>query len=70
MKRVEAPEIGTHLPSLQQQPARQCSEGHEPLFNLDPLLANGQEEVCARIWVDDRLEARLTLLQGEGLDGR
>jgi hypothetical protein len=38
-------------------------ERHEALLHLDPVVREGEEEVGARVWVDDGLERQLRFAQ-------
>ena len=52
-----------HAADLDEEAGGQRGEGREPLLDVDPVLAEGDEEVGARVGVDDRLEAELRLAQ-------
>ncbi len=59
VERVHFPELRTELAGLEQQVLRQRREGDEPFFDFETFGARGQEEIRARVRIDDRLEGGL-----------
>ena len=59
------PNARAHLADLHQQAARQRRERDEALLDAH-LFAEGEEEVGARVGIDDRLKRRLGFVQLEG----
>ena len=66
MKAVHLAERRAHLADLRQQSAGQRRERQEPFFDADALLAERDEEIGARVGIDNRLERRLRFVQLEG----
>ena len=61
--RVDLAELRAHLAGLQQQTRRQRRERDVALFHFQTLRAGREEEVRARIRIDDRLKGGLDLGQ-------
>ena len=56
VQRVDLAERRAHLADLDQQVARQRGQRHEAFLELHAFLAEREEEIGARIRIDDRLE--------------
>ena len=59
------PNAARILPTLHQELARQLGQRQEPFLELDAFLAERDEEVGARIRIDDRLERRFRFVHLE-----
>ena len=56
VQRVHLAERRAHFANLRQQPAGQFGQRQESLFQIDPFLAERDEEIGARVRIDDRLQ--------------
>ena len=65
VERVDLAEGRAHLADLGQQAAGQLGEGDEPFLEVDAFLAERNEEIGARVRVDDRLERDLRFVHLE-----
>jgi len=73
VQRIHLPECRPHLSRAQLQIARKRREGDVAFLRLDPLFAEGQEEVSARVRIDHFLEPHFALVhfeRGRGTVGR
>ena len=62
---VHLAERRAHLADFRQEPARQRRERQESFLDADAFLAERDEEVGARIRIDDRLERRFRFVHLE-----
>ena len=63
VQRVDLADLLLDLADLRQQPAGKRREREEALLDLDALGRERQEEVGARVGIDDRLERRFRFVQ-------
>ncbi len=66
---VDFAEGRPHLPNLAHKSRWQRGKRNVALFQVDALFSERNEEISARVWVNDRLEAHLGLVHLEGGDG-
>ena len=63
------PNAARTFPTLASKPPGSAGERHEPFLEIDAFLAKRQEEIGARVRVDDRLERRFGLAHLERVLG-
>ena len=65
VQRVDLAERGAHLADFELQSGGQRGEGDVSLFQIHALFAEGEEEIGARVGVDDFLEADFAFVHFE-----
>jgi hypothetical protein len=69
VQRVDLAELRLELSGLDDEVPREVEERDVALLDVDALVREGEEQVRARVRVDDRLERDLRLLELERLVG-
>src|SRR5437588_3134189 len=62
VQRIHFAKCGAHLSRLRYDATRKGGEGYESLLQIDALFAEREEEIAARVGINNRLHAQLRLM--------